>query len=155
MTEVPMTGKFMVTRKRDLGAGHGEIMFSMEHEPVSRDTLAVAFMNTVNQVDDMIAAYMEAHGIKADMGAHGYDVTEEKHLATGISVTMKDGKRYYKVKCGTWQEHGVAFYPEHMKASGINPALIEDTGYEFKGPTNAIVQMVKGQPKRVIRLEKV
>jgi hypothetical protein len=72
--------------------------------------------------------------------------------ALEIRVTMDKGKRYWKVATPQYQEHGIPFWPEHIKASGIDPKAIPDEGHKCKEGTTALVEMVDGKPKRVLKL---
>jgi len=80
------------------------------------------------------------------------DVSTVVVPAEEIAVEMKDGKRRYRVKCGQWMKHGVDFYPEHMKACGIDPRAIPDDGYKPRAGTMAHVQLEGGVAKRVLKL---
>lgn len=151
-----------VTRKRDFGAG-GEISVTLQEQYITLASQNVAFMEMVKDADEMLKMYMEANPALEIVGYQPRQppgqmiptTTTERIIATGISVTMKDGKRLWKVKGGRFSEHGVNFYPEHMKQNGIDPKAIPDEGYTFKQETWMTVEFEGGQAKRVIKIEKV
>lgn len=72
--------------------------------------------------------------------------------ALQIRVTMDNGKKYYKVTTPQYQEHGIPFWPEHMKECGINPKAIPDDGHKCREGTKVVIEMVDGKPKRVLKL---
>lgn len=72
--------------------------------------------------------------------------------ALEIRVTMDKGKRYWKVATPQYSEHGIPFWPEHMRDSGIDPKQIPDDGHKCKDGTLALIEMVDGKPKRVLKL---
>jgi hypothetical protein len=82
----------------------------------------------------------------------GLSIQTRVFKALDIRVTMDKGKRYYKVATPEHQEFGIPFWPEHMKECGINPKDIPDEGHKCKEGTNAIIEMVDGKPKRVLKL---
>lgn len=71
--------------------------------------------------------------------------------AESLVVDMKDGKKYYKVKAGQWQEHGVNYWPEDIKRGGVDPASIPLSGYPLTDYDVEIL-MDGDKPKKVIRL---
>lgn len=70
-----------------------------------------------------------------------------------LDVEVKSGKRYFKVKCGQWTQHGVNYWPETIKAAGVNPSQIPLEGYELVG-YKADIEMIGDKPKRVLKLYK-
>ena len=161
MVNPKLTRTITIQRERDFGAG-GVLKIMLSEKDVSLASQTVAFMELCKDADDMMDMYMKANpaldivgrGAVGDTGRIVPTTTTERIIATRIDVTMKGGKRLYKVKGGRYSEHGINFFPEHMKANGINPKMIPDEGYTFKGETWMIVEFEGGQPKRVIKLEK-
>lgn len=70
-----------------------------------------------------------------------------------LDVEVKSGKRYFKVKGGQWQQHGVNYWPETMKAHGRVPANIPLEGIALPG-YKMLVEMDGNNPKRVLQLVK-
>lgn len=86
----------------------------------------------------------------SDSSAHPGEIRVQ---ADRLVVEVKDGKRMYKVKAGQFTRFGVPFYNEHIKASGVNPEEIPDSGYDLKN-YDAVIQMNGEKPVRVVRLIK-
>lgn len=157
-----ITRTITVERTRDFGAG-GQITVKLSESEITLVSQNISFMELCKDADDMLKLYMEAHPALEIVGQsprnNGGQIipttTTERIIATGISVTMKDGKKLYKVKGGRFSEHGINFYSEHMKRNGIDPKAIPDEGYTFKQETWMTVEFEGGQAKRVIKLEKV
>lgn len=112
------------------------------------------FEYLVNMGEGMIKHYMEHHTTNSRI-LGGEDVITREFDAIEIRVTMDKGKRYWKVATPEYSEFGIPFWPEHMKACGIDPKNIPDEGHKCKEGTKAIVEMVDGKPKRVLKLVKV
>lgn len=72
--------------------------------------------------------------------------------ALEIRVTMSKGKKYFKVAVPAYEEHGIPFWPEHMIACGIDPKEVPMDGHKCKEGTKALLEMVDGKPKRVLKL---
>lgn len=70
-----------------------------------------------------------------------------------LNVEIKSGKRYYKVICGQWTQHGVNYWPETIRAAGVDPNKIPLEGYSLVG-YKATVEMVGGKAKRVLKIQK-
>jgi len=88
-----------------------------------------------------------------DIGMFKGNTTEKWVDVTRLDVEVKSGKRYFKVKCGQWQQHGVNYWPETMKAHGRVPANIPLEGIDLAG-YKALVQMEGENPKRIVQLIK-
>lgn len=138
---------------KDFGAG---VVLEVELgsiNPVKHDAALIEFNLLADCAVGLVEHFMDHQA--TDMKIIGQQTagTLLTVPATEIRVKMEKGKRMWSVICGTWQEYGVPFYPEHMKACGINPHLIPDEGYKFKKEnTRAVVQMENGKAKRVIKI---
>ena len=147
-------GILTVRVKRDYGIA-GEVEFSatsgeavaLEGSKITYDLLTAKVLGAFDHFEDYI--------LKDIKGAKKVaDVTEVTVPATEITVEKTNGKTRYRVKCGQWMKHGVDFYPEHMKAQGINPAEIPEGGQVFSHGTMALVQLEDGIPRRVLKIGK-
>lgn len=138
--------------RKDFGAGVVLVVELGSINPVKHDAALVEFNLLADCAVGMVEHFMDHQA--TDMKIIGQQTagTLVTVPATEIRVKMEKGKRMWSVICGTWQEYGVPFYPEHMKQSGINPLLIPDEGYIFKKQTKAVVQLEGGKAKRVIKL---
>lgn len=87
-----------------------------------------------------------------NMTNKGLSIETQIMDALEIRVTMDKGKKYWKVATPQYSEHGIPFWPEHMKQCGIDPKQIPMEGHKCKEGTKAIIEMVGGKPKRVIKL---
>lgn len=152
-----------VTRSRDFGGAVGVISIALTEENVDAKSSLVAAQILAEQADKMMAHYIETNQarLSSRMGEIKSDpqpiipaVDTQIFPATGISVTMDNGERRYRVKGGKFSEHGVSFYPEHMEANGIKPENIPDQGHAFKQKTKMYVEFEGGKAKRVVKLEK-
>lgn len=159
-----MAGKMEVTvqvhRTRNLGSA-GDIEVSLAQFGVAIADETLVFIRLAERCDAMLDMYikntpaLEINGSQARDGQIlSGNVTEEWLPANGISVTMRDGKKLYKVKGGRYSEHGVNFFEEHMKLAGFGPKDIPDSGYTFRQETWMLVQFEGGQAKRVLKLSK-
>jgi hypothetical protein len=145
-----------ITRTREIGGRVGGISITLtSDDAVELDTVMVRAVTMIDQAESTLNGWLEANDIKATMTGTVTSTANPVMVvpASEICVTMKDGKRYFKVKGGEYSEHGINFWPEHMKANGIDPKLIPDSGHTCKPGTTMVVEMVEGKPKRVLRLE--
>lgn len=152
----PRMVQVTITRSRDIGGRVGEVSITLTTtEAVQLDTATVCAVTMIDQAEGILNGWLEANDIKAVMTGAVSPTANPVMVfpASEICVTMKDGKRYFKVKGGEYSEHGINFWPEHMKANGIVPGLIPDSGHTCKPGTTMVVEMVEGKPKRVLRLE--
>lgn len=148
------TVSITIMRKRDLGGKLGEVAITITESGVPLAATTAHAIPLIDQAENTLTGWLEANGIAMTMSDSSPSSQTRIIAVTCISVTMKDGKKYYKVKGGEYSEHGINFWPEHMKACGIDPRAIPDDGYKFKEATNATVEFVNGKPKRVLKLEK-
>lgn len=112
----------------------------------------VEFENLVTTIHGMMNHYMEHHATNQRIASEEAAMLTKTLQADEIRVTMDKGKRYYKVATPEYSEFGIPFWPEHMKACGIDPRLIPDDGYKLKEGSKAVIEMVDGKPKRVLKL---
>jgi hypothetical protein len=71
--------------------------------------------------------------------------------AIRLNVDVKQGKKYFKVTAGEWQEFGVNFWPEDIKRAGVDPDSIPLEGWDLS-KFDAEILMNGEKPKKVIRL---
>jgi hypothetical protein len=90
-----------------------------------------------------------------NMTTKGLSMQTQTFPALEIRVKIEKGKRYWHVTTPQYQEHGIPFWPEHIKDSGINPKDIPIEGHKCKEGTQAVIEMVDGKPKRVLKLIRV
>lgn len=141
--------KLETTRKY----GTGEITISLQMDtPTDVDKGLIELDLLLDQSNRMFEHFIEHHLPKWNKPIPNENVTTKLIPATEIRVTMDKGKKYYKVAGGEYTEHGINFWPEHMKQCGVNPKLIPDEGYKLKEGTQALIEMVDGKPKRVLKL---
>lgn len=145
--------KVTVTLSKNFGAV-GTLTISTDAEGVPMDTSLVTFDQLTEQINKMFEHYVTTYGVKMRVDNLVPDVKTVWMQMDSIGVTMKDGKRYYRVKGGQYSEHGIPFYPEHMMKCGFAPTDIPDEGYTFKGATDAEIEFSGDKPKRVLGLRK-
>jgi hypothetical protein len=72
-----------------------------------------------------------------------------------ISVTSANDKKFFKVKGGKYKKFGVTAWPEVLHSIGMNTENAEAKEYPFPGYKATFVMNDKGQPQKVVKLEKV
>lgn len=122
--------------------------------PAARKAAYDTLISAVNSEHDRLSAggsIPQSSGGISSSGGGGREVLTV--ACTRMTVEMKSGKRYYKVQCGEWQQHGVNYWPETMRLNGVDPTKIPDVGYSLDGYM-ADVEMVDGKAKRVLKVYK-
>ncbi len=77
----------------------------------------------------------------------------QSFAAETLSVTIDDGKVYYKVKGGEFSKFGVFIWPEALAASGIEVDDIDPIkGLNLRGWTAEYTLNDDGNPKKVTHL---
>lgn len=142
-----------VSLSKDFGV-HGFLTLEAQGAaPVPVEAGILEFDQLTDQLNRYFKHYMDNHQITQVVNNRPIERSNEVEvIGDEIRVTMDKGKRYYRVICGEWREHGVQFWPEHMKQNGIDPKQIPDEGYKFRAPCKVIVQTVDGKPKRVLKI---
>lgn len=141
-----------VSLTKSLGAV-GEITVQLQGDRMVSDGEGlVEFEAIVTMGHTMIGHYMEHHATNQRLMNEQAQLITKTMPAIEIRVTMEKGKRYWKVATPEYSEFGIPFWPEHMKACGIDPKQIPDDGYICKEGTTAVIEMVDGKPKRVLKL---
>jgi len=146
-----MKSSLTVNITRNYGTG-GSVSISMAAERmIDKDTGMVEFDELISRANLYFEHFDMAY--LPHMRFTTQDTAKTETMpALEIRVTMEKGKRYWKVATPQYQEHGIPFWPEHMKESGIDPRQIPDDGHKCKEGTTAVVEMVNGKPKRVLKL---
>lgn len=124
---------------------HSEQSFDVNKGLIEFDQLTEAAQRMADH-------YTEHHVPKLKPTEHRAPVVTTVEVgADRMYVTMDKGKKYLKVICGQWTEHGVNMWPEAMKACGIRFEQIPEDGHKFKEGTKAVVEMEDGKPRRVVK----
>lgn len=149
-----MKNSLQIKLTRHYGAG-GSLEIQLSSDRLVDDTGGLPeFDAMIEQANRMFDHFHSAH--LPHMRFAAVDNTETKYLdAIEVRVTIDKGKRYVKVACAGYEEHGIAFWPEHMKAN--QPPLDPKTfppveGYKCKEGTKVLVEIVNGKPKKVLKI---
>ena len=78
-------------------------------------------------------------------------------LTEKLSVSMTDGKKYFKIKGEQYKKFGVTVWPEVLKEIGVNPDAAESKEYDFKGwrAFYTLKDDGSGHPAKIVKLEAV
>lgn len=81
---------------------------------------------------------------------------EEFSFATvKLYCTKTNDKMYFKVAGGQYVKYGVTVWPEVLASAGIKWSALDPKPYDFLGYKAFYIKNGKGNPEKVIRLEKV
>lgn len=140
-----------VSLTRDFGAVGKMTIEAQAQTPVDANKGLIEFDAITVQINNLFDHFIDQHlpRMKSTPIPTSNTVLVD---AEKMYVTLDKGKKYVKVICGEWREHGVVFWPEHLKACGIDIRSIPDSGHVFKEGTKAEIEIVGGKPKRVLKL---
>lgn len=147
-----MDNYLKVTRTVHYGAG-GDLTVEVSSGKAVPPESLVEFNIMIDQLNSYFE-HFEVNRLKEVRGATVPNPTNSTVTVAAEEIRVKIDHRgkFFSVPCGEWQEHGVAFYAEHMKACGIDPEKIPIGGYKFKKAVDVVVEIVNGRPKRVLRV---
>jgi hypothetical protein len=84
--------------------------------------------------------------------------TDEEFVfdAEELECTTTNNKQYFHVKGGPWKKYGVTVWNEVLARAGISPEQLEGgKTYALVGYKAYYIKKADGNPKKVVRLEKV
>lgn len=102
--------------------------------------------------------YQPAPGAAVTITAPAANAPEAETAVHALAVeqmtaTVADGKVYWKVKGGQFQQFGISVWPETLEAAGFDPeALNPMKPVDLTGWTAHYITKEDGKPKKVVRL---
>jgi len=149
--------RLKVSITRHYGSVSIEMGIEADHEiatPAARKAAYDSLVSIVNAEHDRLSAGGSMPQASVPIGNEGGGKKTTVTVAcTRMNVEVKNGKRYYKVRCGEWQQHGVNYWPETMRLNGVDPTKIPLEGYTLDGYL-ADVEIEDGKAKRVLKVYK-
>lgn len=141
-----------VTITRNYGNGNLVTIEATNGKVVKTDEGTVEFDLMVDQLNRYFDHFSMVH--LPHMRFSAPDDEDIKLMApTKLEIMLDKGKRYVKVMFPPpYDQYGVQWWPEDMKAAGINPKSIPEEGYTPKVGSMAEVLFRNGKPKKVIRI---
>lgn len=71
-----------------------------------------------------------------------------------LTIEKKNGKRIVRVAGGRYEQFGVAFYPEHIEASGFAETINALTPEEYPAKGTMLIEMrADGKPSKVLKIK--
>lgn len=147
-----MEGHIKVKLVRSFGQGNDIEVEFMPTKAIAGDSNGlVEFEAIVNKLEDMIHHYIKHHATNERILNDDRGYITKEYPATEIRVKIDGGKTYYRVATPEFNEFGIAFWPEHMKESGVDPKDIPVTGRKCKEGSKIVCEMIDGKPKKVLK----
>jgi hypothetical protein len=78
--------------------------------------------------------------------------TQNTIIVERLDVDVKAGKKFFVVKGGKYQKHGIRIWPETLKHAGIDPEAIPLAGVVPKKRWEAVFTMKGDRPDSVVKL---
>lgn len=141
--------------RRYYGAESVEFGAEIEIDLRHPDEKKAAFSKLYISIDEVHKHYAAEHLPKAPNTKPDKkdDVNNDfEYFECGkLIVEVKDGKRYYKIKGGKFNAHGVRIWDEVLTKHGFTDIPIE--GVDMTGWTAKVLRQ-DGKPKNVVALQK-
>lgn len=131
--------------------GNTQIFMGMEYEAEvsTSGERHIAYEKALAHVTDEHNRYLDENA--AHLGAA--ETTDGQWVVMDtLNLEAKNGKRYYYIKGGEYAQHGVAIYPEVLKAHGLE-TIAADMSYPVPlGGSMLVISGSKGRKVSQLRL---
>jgi len=81
--------------------------------------------------------------------------SDDTFITELLVCNISDGKKFFKIKGGKWSRWGVTAWDEVLTAAGIPVGKLEGKEYKLEGYRATFIRKDDGNPKKVIKLEKI
>ena len=81
--------------------------------------------------------------------------SDDTFITELLVCNISDGKKFFKIKGGKWSRWGVTAWDEVLTAAGIPVGKLEGKEYKLEGYRATFIRKEDGNPKKVVKLEKI